>query len=90
MVPSVCIRRKHLRTLERVFTRPTPSDIRWADIESVLEAVGVEVSERTGARLLVKKGTERIVVHRPHPSPPTGRATVRNIAMFLRQIGVTP
>ncbi len=31
-------------TLDRVFARPTPADIRWADIESMLEAVGVEVS----------------------------------------------
>ena len=84
------MRRKHWRTLERVFIRPTPSDIRWVDIESMLEAVGVEVSERAGSRLLLKKGAERIVVHRPHPSPQTGRATVRSVAMLLRTLGVTP
>ena len=84
------MRRKHRRTLERVFTGPTPSDIRWADIESMLEAIGVEVSERAGSRQLLKKGAERIIVHRPHPSPQTGRATVRSIAMFLRTLGVAP
>jgi hypothetical protein len=81
---------KHRRTLERIFERPTPSDIRWNDIESMLRAVGVGISERAGSRVLLKMGPERIVIHRPHPSTQTGRATVRSLAMFLRAIGVTP
>jgi hypothetical protein len=79
-----------MRTLERVFARPTPADIRWAEIEALLLAVGVEVSERAGSRVGLKKGDERISVHRPHPSPETGRATVRTLARFLESIGVTP
>ena len=56
----------------------------------MLEAVGVDVSERAGSRLLLKKGAERNVIHRPHPGPQTGKATVRGIAMFLKSIGVSP
>ena len=40
---------------------------------------GVEVTERRGSRVGLKKGNERIVVHRPHPGSVTGRATVRDI-----------
>ena len=84
------MRRKHLRTLNRVFARPTPVDVRWADIEAMLRALGVQVEERSGSRILLKADSERIVIHRPHPRPTTSPATVRDIAKFLDYIGVTP
>ena len=81
---------KQSRTLERMFSRPTPPELRWADVASLLGAVDVSVTDRSGSRLLLKKGTERMVVHRAHPGPETGRATVRDIAAFLEAIGVRP
>lgn len=84
------MRPKHRRTLDKILTKPTPSGIRWADIESLLAAAGVEVSERSGSRVLLKKGADRVVVHRTHPEPVTGRATVRDIAAFLKAVGVKP
>ncbi len=56
----------------------------------MLKAAGVDISERSGSRVLLKKGRERMVVHRPHPEPATGRATVRDIAAFLKAVGVKP
>ena len=56
----------------------------------MLEAVEVEVSQRAGSRVLLRKGTERIVIHRPHSERETGRATVRDIAAFLETLGVKP
>ena len=56
----------------------------------MLAAVGVEVSEREGSRVGLRKDGERIVIHRPHPDPNVGQATVRVIAKFLESIGVTP
>ena len=56
----------------------------------MLKAAGVEVSQRSGSRILLKKGAERMVVHRPHPEPETGRATVRDIVVFLKAVGVKP
>ncbi len=50
----------------------------------------MEVLERTGSRVGLRKDEKRIVIHRPHPGPETGRATVRTIARFLEDIGVTP
>ncbi len=84
------MRTKHQRILESVFQKPTPAGIRWSDIVSMLEAVEVEVSQRAGSRVLLRKGTERIVIHRPHSERETGRATVRDIAAFLETIGVKP
>lgn len=84
------MRTKHQRTLENMFKRPTPTGIRWVDIVAMLKAAEVEVSQRSGSRVLLKKGTERMVVHRSHPGPETGRATVRDIAVFLESVGAKP
>ena len=84
------MRGKHRKTLVRVFERPTPSDIRWEDIVAMLRACGVEVVERSGSQVGLAKDGERIVIHRPHPRPITGRATARDIAAFLSAAGVQP
>ena len=83
-------RAKHHRILESIFKKPTPAGIRWTDIVAMLEAAGVEVSQRSGSRVLLKRGADRMVVHRPHPEMETGRATVRDIAAFLESIGASP
>ncbi len=79
---------KQRRTLGEMFKKPTPAGIRWADIESMLKAAGVEVTERKGSRVLLRKGADRMVVHRPHPQPETPRVTVRKIAEFLDALEV--
>ena len=81
---------KHRRTLARIYHRPPSADIRWQDLISALKHCGVEVSERKGSRVCLKKYEERMVVHRPHPESVTGRATVRDIAAFLKSAGVMP
>ena len=84
------MRAKHRRTLVRIFTRPTPVDIRWSDIVTLLRSVGVDVSSGAGSRIRLIKGPKVMVIHRPHPQSETGRATVRDIASFLSSIGVEP
>ena len=59
-------------------------------IESPLQALGVEIIEAAGSRVHLVGDSKAIVVHRPHPRPETARATVRQIATFLTDIGVTP
>ena len=58
--------------------------------QAMLRAFGVEIVERSGSRIGLRMGSERMVVHRPHPRPNAGRATVRDIALFLRAAGVEP
>ena len=75
--------------LVKIHRKPTPVDIRSQDLISALEYYGVEVTEREGSRVGMKRGTERIVIHRPHPGSEVGRATVRDIAVFLDATGVS-
>jgi HicA toxin of bacterial toxin-antitoxin, len=84
------MRKKHRATLRRIFQTPPPTGIRWAEVETMLKSNDVEVVERAGSRVLLRRGRDRIVIHRPHPEPEIGRSTVRDIAAFLKAVGLEP
>ena len=81
---------KHLRTLVAVFETPTPSNIPWREIESLLVAAGAAVRGGRGSRVRFSVGPEQLFVHRPHPQKEARPATVRDVRDFFRLIGVTP
>jgi len=84
------VKRKHQKTLERIFARPTPANINWADIESLFIELGAEVSEREGSRIGVRLFGARRVFHRPHPSSNTDKGAVASIRNWLKTNGVEP
>lgn len=84
------MKRRHQRTLELIFSRPTSANIPWRDIESLLEELGAEVSEREGSRVAVVLFGEVRVFHRPHPSPDTDKGAVASVRKWLEQHGVEP
>jgi hypothetical protein len=65
-------------------------DIVWADIESLLAALGAEISEGAGSRLRVKLNWVRAVFHRPHPQKITDKGAVSSVRRFLENTGVKP
>lgn len=81
---------RHQKTLELIFVRPISSNIKWADIESLLIELGAELSEREGSRVGVRLFGERRVFHRPHPSPNTDKGAVASIRKWLQENGVEP
>ena len=81
---------KHRRTLEAIFARPVPPDLRWADIESLLIALGAERSEGRGSRVRFLLKGEPAVFHRPHPKPETDKGAVAAVRRFLESAGVKP
>jgi hypothetical protein len=84
------VKRKHQKTLERIFSRPTSSNIKWSEIESLLLGLGAEISERAGSRIGVRLFGDRRVFHRPHPSPDTDKGAVASIRKWLEKNGVKP
>ena len=84
------MRRKHRRTVEPIFIRPTSANIQWRDIEALFVELGAEVSEREGSRVAVVLFDEVRVFHRPHPSPNTDKGAVASIRKWLEQHGVEP
>lgn len=77
-------------TLEAIFTRPTRAGIRWSAIESLVRALGGEISEREGSRVAMKLNGVVAVFHRPHPRPETKKGAVDAVRQFLINAGVKP
>lgn len=84
------MKRKHQKTLELIFKRPVSGNIRWADIEALLESLGAEMQEAEGSRVTVCLFDEIQVFHRPHPSPDTDKGAVAKVREWLKANGVTP
>ena len=87
----MAINRKHKATLKAVFRRPVSGTIRWADIESLLQALGADIEEREGSRVAVIFPSQMpAVFHRPHPSPMTDKGAVAVLRQWLTRLGHTP
>jgi len=43
------MKRKHQKTLEQIYKRPTSANIQWNDIEALFKALGATVTERAGS-----------------------------------------
>jgi HicA toxin of bacterial toxin-antitoxin, len=82
--------KKQLRTLAAIFTDPAPANIAWHDIESLLLALGAELTEGRGSRLRVALNGVREVFHRPHPGNEAGRPMVREVRRFLVAAEIGP
>lgn len=84
------MKRSHHKTLELIFSRPVPSSVRWADIESLLVALGAEVEKREGSRVAIIWNDQVKVFHRPHPSPNTDKGAVVSVKRWLEEHKVMP
>ena len=84
------MKRKHHKTLEQIYKRPTSGNIPWMDIESLFKALGADVSERAGSRVAVVLFSEVRVFHRPHPSPNTDKGAIASIRKWLELYEVKP
>ena len=82
------MRRKHARTLNAIFADPIQPGILWRDIETMLEALGAEVSERRGSRICISLNGVDAVFHRPHPRKETDKGAVSSMRRFLKEAGV--
>ena len=81
---------KQRKTLDAIYEIPVRSDIRWADIESLLKALGADLSEGRGSRRRIVLNGIPATFHRPHPKPVTDKGSVRSMRRFLEGAGVRP
>jgi hypothetical protein len=77
-------------TLNSVFAKPTRADIHWTAIESLIKALGGELSERAGSRVAAKLNGITAIFHRPHPRPEMKKGAAEAVRQFLVNAGVKP
>ena len=80
--------KKHKKTLDRIIEKPERSDIPWKDIESLIIALGGEISEGKGSRVRIFLNGIRAVFHRPHPKRVTDKGAVKSMRRFLKEAEV--
>lgn len=81
---------KHKKTLKSIFDVPVRSNVLWKDVETLLMAVGAEISEEEGSRVRVALNGVRAVFHRPHPQKETDKGALVSVRRFLMTAGVRP
>lgn len=80
--------KQHLKTLNAVFTQPIKSDISWKDVESILTALGAELSEGRGSRVRIVLNGRKATMHRTHPQKEMDKGAVKSLRTFLEEAGV--
>ena len=81
---------KHRRTLEAVFAHPTRAGVLFADIETLVLALGGEVREGDGSRVVFELHGSRKYLHRPHPGKEARKYQVEEIREWLQKLEVKP
>ena len=79
---------KQTKTLQAIFSKPTPSTLEWAKLESLLLALGCNVIEGRGSRVRFEYKGIITAFHRPHPAKETKPYQVEQARDFLTAIGV--
>lgn len=79
---------KQRKTLALLHLQPTPKTLAWADIESLLMALGARRASRGGSAVSFELNGVRFDVHRQHPQKEAKPYVVRNAAQFLKLAGV--
>lgn len=81
---------KSQKVLKKIFRSPSPSDLRWSDIETLIVALGGTIEEAAGSRVRIRLNDRRAVFHRPHPKPETDKGAVVAMRRFLISAGAEP
>jgi HicA toxin of bacterial toxin-antitoxin, len=79
---------KHRKTLKAIFAKPTSATIVFAEIESLVVALGGEVFEREGSRVKLILQGEQWRCHRPHPGKEAKRYQIEEIRELLQRLHI--
>jgi hypothetical protein len=79
---------KQRKTLRLIFKVPVPSDVRWADIETLFKGFGGEITEGRGSRVRIVINGVKADFHRPHPQRVTDKGALVSVRKFLINAGI--
>jgi len=79
---------KHRRTFEAIFSVPTRGAVVFSDIEALIRALGGEVREGEGSRVVLELKGSRIYLHRPHPGKEARKYQVEELRKWFNRLEV--
>ncbi|RJP24861.1 MAG: type II toxin-antitoxin system HicA family toxin [Candidatus Omnitrophota bacterium] len=81
---------KHEKTLKSIFAHPVPANISFADVASLLIALGADMQEREGSRVRFILQGRMFHTHKPHPKKEMGKMAIHDVREFLEGVGIRP
>ena len=81
---------KSKKTLKAIFENPLRSDIRWNDIESLINNLDGTVNQGKGSRVFFYLNGQVGRFHKPHPNQEIEKYAVKGLRDFLEVAGVLP
>jgi hypothetical protein len=83
--------KKHTRTLEAVFEKPTRGDVKWSAVVALVRKLGATVNEkRAGSRVAFALHGRVFVIHKPHPGSELSKGSLESLRDFLKGLGIRP
>ena len=79
---------KNHKVLARIFKNPVVADLEWREVESLIMALGGNISEGNGSRKRVFLNGVRSVFHEPHPQKEIDKGAVKSLRRFLVNSGL--
>jgi len=84
---------KYDKALAKLCVKPTPADVKWSELKSLLEHLGFQMlpTGKTGGsrRKFYHKGKDALIsCHCPHPSPDVDKGCVDDVVEHLRAYGL--
>lgn len=80
---------KHQKTLQQLCASPTPANIRWDDVVSLLKHLGYDLIKGDGSRRRFYSPRTKAVFtcHKPHPQPTLPKYVVEQLVAHLMTFG---
>ena len=76
--------------MSRIFEKPTRVDITWDEVESLFIACNALIKEGRGSRKRIIIDNQILGIHVPHPQKEFKQYAVKEIRIFLENLGITP
>ena len=80
--------KKHQKVLSAIFSDHVSSNLHWREIESLLQHLGAEFREGTGASTMVILNGIEFTVHRGHHNSTMSKTSLHKLRKFLESCGV--
>jgi hypothetical protein len=81
---------RHDKTIEKICRQPTPSDVTWQELSSLLKSLDFELFKKSGGsrRKFIHRVSKQVIsCHEPHPGPHAAKYLVEQVVESLKQTG---
>jgi len=82
--------KKHQKVLSAIFSDHPGSNIHWKEIESLLNYLGAEFREGTGAGLITIINGVEFPMHRSHHSTTMSKKSLHQLKKYLESVNIKP